>query len=346
MYSLEQDYKLSSKNKIIKIALFSILTLFMFILDISTGPLPIDFYDVIKLMLGMDLSNPKYAMIITDVRLPSALMAILVGIFLSLSGAQMQTILNNPMADPFILGISSGASLGAGLAIVLGFSAFGVAGQYMIVGNAFLFAIGASCIVYLISKMRSVTSETMILAGIAIMFGCSAILSILQLLATERALKMLTFWNMGSLTGANWFVIKLFIISLIIVLPFFIKNVWTLTILRLGDENAKSLGVSVESLRIRVLFIVSLLSAVAVSFVGTIGFIGLVAPHIARLMVGEEQRFFIPLTAVMGAFILMCTSYLSKIIIPGMILPIGVITSVVGLPFFMFMILKNKKNVF
>ena len=344
--SLQQDYKNIVQRKVFLLIGFTLLTGFVFLWDISSGPLTIPVIDVLKVLLTLPVDDPHYALVILEVRLPIAIMAILVGVFLSISGAQMQTILNNPMADPFTLGISSGASLGAGLAIVLGISTIGVWGKYMVVANAFVFAMGASFVVYLVSKMRSVTSETMILTGIAIMFACGSVLSILQMLATERSLQALTFWTMGSLTSANWNILMIFTIALVMVSPFFIKNMWALTVIRLGDETARSLGVNVETLRIRILFIVSVLSAISVSFVGTIGFVGLVAPHIARLMVGEEQRFFAPLTAVLGAFILSCASLISKSVVPGMILPIGVITAVVGLPFFMFMILKNKKNVF
>jgi iron complex transport system permease protein len=166
---------------------------------------------------------------------------------------------------------------------------------------------------------------------------------ILQYIADENQLQSLMFWNFGSLLKTTW--TKFFIVFAVLFICMIIlfKNAWKLTAMTLDDTKARSIGVDVSKVRRLVILITSLISAVAVSFVGTIGFVGLVAPHIARLTVGEDQRFFMPLSALLGGFILSLAFLLSKLIIPGVILPIGLVTSVIGIPFFMAIIFSKMR---
>ena len=166
----------------------------------------------------------------------------------------------------------------------------------------------------------------------------------MQYLASEQALAAVVFWTMGSLVKATWTKVAVTAVAVVIAIPLFTRQAWALTALRLGDAKAESFGVNVQGLRLRTMLIVSLLAAIPVSFVGTIGFIGLVGPHIARMLVGEDQRFFLPASVLCGALILSATSVLSKLLIPGAILPIGVITALVGVPFFFSLIFASRRK--
>jgi iron complex transport system permease protein len=199
-------------------------------------------------------------------------------------------------------------------------------------------------LIHVLSLRRGVTVETIVLLGIALVFTFNALLALVQFLASEQALSAVVFWTMGSLTKATW--PKLLITSLVLAaaLPFFARRAWAMSALRLGEDKAASFGVKVRRLRLETMLLVSLLAAIPVAFVGTIGFVGLVGPHIARMLIGEDQRFFLPASVLSGALILSASSVVSKSIMPGTILPIGVITSLVGIPFFFFLILTKAKR--
>jgi iron complex transport system permease protein len=276
--------------------------------------------------------------------MPMALMAVVVGAALAIAGAEMQTILNNPLASPFTLGISAAAGFGAALAIVLGVSVIPFAGVVLVSVNAFFFALLASLTIYFLSRLRGVTVQTVVLLGIALVFLFTSLLSLLQYIASEEALQQVVFWTLGSLVKATWPKIGSAAGVLAVTIPFFIRQAWALTALRLGDATAQSLGINIEKLRLQSLISVSILAAVAVAFVGTIGFVGLVGPHVARMLVGEDQRFFLPTAAVAGALLLSVTSIVSKSIIPGVLFPIGIITSLIGIPFFLSLILTKTRQ--
>ncbi|MGV8936121.1 MAG: FecCD family ABC transporter permease [Allorhizobium sp.] len=312
--------------------------------DMALGPANFTLGQVLTALFDADSVGNQLRVVIWDIRMPIALMAVTVGASLSLAGAQMQTILANPLASPFTLGISAAAGFGAALALVGGVAIFPAAVQYMVPLNAFLMAMLASLLIYGASTMRGVTVETIVLLGIALVFTFNALLALLQFLASEQALAAVVFWTMGSLTKATWMKVYVTGAVLVVATPLFMRRAWALTALRLGDEKAASFGVNVRRLRLETLMLVSLLAAIPVSFVGTIGFIGLVGPHIARMLVGEDQRFFLPASVLCGALILSVTSVVSKTLIPGAILPIGVITALVGVPFFFSLIFTTRKK--
>lgn len=314
------------------------------VIDIITGPADLSFFRTFHVIIDPSVATPKESVIIWDLRLPIALMAIVVGAMLGVAGAEMQTILNNPLADPFTLGLSSAASFGAAVAIVLGWSVIPGIGALFVTGNAFVFAMIASMGLFAFTKFRGVTPEAMILIGIAMLFTFNALLAFLQYGASELQLAQLIFWQLGSLSRATWEKVGICLVVLLIVLPYFVSQSWALTALRMGEEKAAAMGVNVSLLRLLVLGGVSLLSAVAVSFVGAIAFVGLVGPHIARMIVGEDQRGFLPLSALCGALILSGTSIASKAITPGIVYPIGMITSLIGIPFFVSLILSQRKR--
>lgn len=323
---------------------FALAVLLSLTVDIARGPANLSLRDVIATIFTPNSVSVATRVIVWDIRLPMALMAVLVGASLAIAGAEMQTILNNPLASPFTLGISAAAGFGAALAIVFGVSVLPFAGNFLIAANAFIFAMLASILIYVLSSLRGVTTETMVLLGIALVFLFNALLALLQYVADVQALQQVIFWSLGSLGKATWTKLGFSTVVIFVTTPLFLTNVWKLTALRLGDEKAVSLGVNVTRLRLQVLIAVSLLAATSVAFVGIIGFIGLVGPHIARMLVGEDQRYFQPTSALAGALLLSVTSIISKSIIPGVIIPIGIISSLIGVPFFLSLILTKRRQ--
>lgn len=321
-----------------------VLLLFSVLLDLALGPASYSLVEVLGALFSPDAAAPQVRVVMWDIRLPVALMAVAVGAALSLAGAQMQTILNNPLASPFTLGISAAASFGAALGLAFGVALVPVIAQYMVPLNAFVMAMLSALLIHVLSLRRGMTSETIVLLGIALVFTFNALLALVQFFATEQAVAAVVFWTMGSLTKATWPKLGVICLVILVTLPVFARRAWAMTALRLGDEKAASFGVNVRKLRLQTLIMVSLLAAFPVAFVGTIGFIGLVGPHIARMLIGEDQRFFLPASLLTGALILSASSVVSKTLIPGAIFPIGVVTSLIGVPFFISLILGGRKN--
>lgn len=327
------------------VGLVAVVLCLSFLVDVGTGPGNLPFGAVLATIVAPETQSARLNVIMWDIRLPVALMAVTVGAMLGLAGAQMQTILANPLADPFTLGISSAASVGAAVAIVLGFGLLpGLSASLAVTANAFLFALGAALLIFVLTRVGGVTPETMVLFGIALLFSCNALLGLLQYRSSEVQLQQIVFWMMGSLGRSTWPKIGIAAAVLGLAGPLLWRLRWQLTAIRMGDERAMALGVDVRWLRLWVLGLVSLLAATAVSFVGVIGFIGLVGPHIARLLVGEDQRFFALLSTIAGAALLSAASILSKTIVPGTIFPLGIITALIGVPVFVTLVLSRRRG--
>jgi iron complex transport system permease protein len=309
-----------------------------FALDLATGPAMLPVGAVLRSLGGLT-TDPMTEAIVRTLRLPIALMAAVVGAALGVSGAVMQTVLNNPLASSYTLGISAGAGFGAALVILFG-AALPVPEAWAIPLAAFGFAGLACAMVAGAGRLRGATPELLVLAGIACLFLFQALLSLLQFLASPEALQQIVFWLFGSLLRASMPKVTVVAAVLAVVLPLLLADAWRLTALKLGDERALALGVRVGRLRLRAFVCVSLLTGAAVAFVGTIGFIGLVAPHIARMLVGEDQRHMLPAAAVFGALLLSASSVVSKLIIPGTVFPIGIVTALIGVPFFAWLVLS------
>jgi len=342
--SASADYRQRNARRVKLIALGLAALVFAVALDVSIGPGNLALSDVLRALADPSGVEPRLSVIVWDLRLPIALMALTVGAMLGLSGAGMQTILSNPLADPFTLGVSAAATVGASVAIVFGWSIIPGAGVFIVTANAFVFALSASLVLFFMTKLRGVSAETMILVGIALLFTCNAITALLQYRSNEVQLTQIVFWTLGSLARATWGKVEIAAVLIAVALPFFLMRGWALTALRLGDERAESLGVRVDRLRLEILVATSLLAAVSVSFVGGIGFIGLVGPHIARLLVGEDQRFFLPVATIASATLLSLASSVSKAINPGVIYPIGIITALIGVPFFISLVMSIRSK--
>ncbi|MFF0974779.1 FecCD family ABC transporter permease, partial [Proteus mirabilis] len=274
------------------------------ILDFTLGPSGLSLTELWNTLISPEIADAGTRVIVWDIRLPYSLMAVVVGMSLGLAGAEMQTILNNPLASPFTLGVSSAAAFGAALAIVLGIGIPGVPAQWFISVNAFVFALLATLLLDFISRWMRVSTSGIILFGIALVFTFNAAVSIMQFIANEDTLQGLVFWTMGSLNRASWDKLYILLVVLVIIFPLSLMNAWKLTALRLGEDRAMSFGINVRRLRLTTLLRISIISALAVAFVGPIGFIGLVAPHIARMTFGEDHRFYLPASALIGALVL------------------------------------------
>lgn len=339
------QYQRVLRRRLLWIGVLLLAILASLLLDFTLGPAGLSLETLWHALREPASVDAGTRIIVWDIRLPYALMAMVVGAALGLAGAEMQTILNNPLASPFTLGVSSAAAFGAALAIVLGIGIPGIADQWFISANAFVFALFAALMLDGISRWTQVSSSGVVLFGIALVFTFNALVSMMQFIATEDTLQGLVFWTMGSLARASWGKLGVLSAALLVLLPFSLRSSWKLTALRLGEDRAVSFGIDVRRLRLTTLLRISILSALAVAFVGPIGFIGLVAPHIARLMFGEDHRFYLPASALIGALVLSIASVVSKNIVPGVIVPVGIVTSLVGVPFFLSIILRHRGNV-
>ena len=311
--------------------------------DIATGPSGMGLERLWQVLIDPGSVPRTEAVIVWDVRLPYALMAVMVGGALALAGAEMQTVLANPLASPFTLGISAAASFGAALAIVLGWGIPGVPAQYLVSANAFLFALMSVALLYMLARWRGFGVESLVLFGIALVFAFNALVALLQFVASQDTLQQLVFWSLGSLARSSWDKIAALAAVLAVLLPSALRQSWAMTALTLGEDRARSFGVDVGRLRVLSLLRISLLAGLSVSFVGVIGFIGLVAPHIARMLVGEDHRLMLPASALAGALVLSLASIASKTLIDGVLIPVGIVTALVGIPFFMAIVIRTRQ---
>lgn len=338
---LLRRYHRQNRRRAVLVAAMAALAVLGIVLDLVTGPAGLPLSETLRALTGAEVSRAT-GVIVWQVRLPVAALALLVGAALALSGAEMQTVLENPLAEPFTLGVSASAALGAAMAIVLGLTLPVLPAQWSISANAFLFALGALALLQLLGRLRGGGPEVLILFGIALNFSAAAFLSVLQFVASADALQQLVFWTMGSLASASWQGVAALAAVLAACVPFSLRAAWQLTALRMGEDQARSFGVDVDALRRWTLLRVSLLAATAVSMVGVIGFVGLAGPHIARMLVGEDHRFFLPASLLTGALVMSLASTLSKMVVPGVLLPVGLVTSLIGLPVFFWLILRGR----
>lgn len=342
MMLVNQVYRRQRLVKVLILITLALLLLVSFLWDLASGPSRYGLTEVVSCIV--DCQDKKLDLILWQIRMPVALMAVLIGAMLACAGSQMQTILNNPLADPFTLGISAAAAFGAALAFVLDWGLLPVAGLYLVSVNAFFFAMLSALILFAISRMRGMGYQTLVLAGIALMFTFNALLAFLQYIASEDALQQLIFWTLGSLGRASYEKVLICAVVLSVTVAILWRYRDQLTALRFGDQQAISMGVNVNRLRLMTLLLCALLASVAVAFVGTIGFIGLVAPHIARLLLGEDQRFFLIGSMLAGAILLSLASVFSKLVITGVLLPVGITTSLIGIPCFFILIFSIRQK--
>jgi len=283
--------------------------------------------------------------IISQIRLPRIFLSIFVGIALASAGVIFQGLFRNPMADPFVIGVSAGAAFGATIGLVF-ITGVGLLGFSTTTIFALLGALATTFLVYSISSARGkVSVTTLLLSGIALSAMLSAMTSFIMIFRTQDMQKII-FWIMGGLTAASWYkfnIIGPIVVVLIIISGFYMRD---LNIISLGDERAAQLGVQTERVKKILLIMASLIAALAVSVSGIIGFVGLVTPHILRFIVGPDHKILYPTSAIAGGIVLLMSDTLARTILMPREIPVGIITSIVGVPFFLYLLIKSKKQVF
>jgi iron complex transport system permease protein len=341
------QYRKAILSRILFILALVVCGAVLAMLGLRTGPMKFSVSDIVRSLMNVLFQSgyavPEAAMtVITRIRLPRIILALLAGFGLAVSGMQMQVILRNPLASPFTLGVSAGAALGAGVAIVTGFTVAG--GRYMLIGNAFVFALIPAAVIFMLSGIRQTSYGMLILAGIAMNFIFSSVSTLLSYFSNSEELKSLSLWMMGNLGRGTWRDITPLLVVFALTVPILFLQNQKLNILNSGDESAKGLGVNVERTRIIVLLVSSLVSAAVICFTGIIGFVGLVSPHIVRLIIGNDARYLMPASGLFGAVFLLGADIIAIRIIEPAVLPVGIVTSFIGGPVLLYLIVKKQRN--
>ena len=351
MFDKSVKHKRNKRIAIIAVAIIAVLLLAA--ISLFAGPSSMTAGDVIETLAGK--GNPSDIRIIWNIRVPRIIAAIIAGAGLSISGLIMQTVLNNPMASPSTLGVSNAAVFGANLSII----AF--AGGFLTTGNnvsnyasaanpyatsfvAFVFSLLSILLILGLCRIKSFQPGIVVLAGIAVGSIWTAATTILQFFATDVGISAAVIWNFGDLGRATY---KVDIIMAVIVLAglvLFTVLSWKYNALLSGDHVAFSVGINVSMLRFVSLLVASMITAVCVSFLGIIGFIGIIAPHITKRVLGQDHRITIPVSALVGSFVLLAADTFSRTLGKGSALPVGAITSLLGAPFFLFIIFSKRRD--
>ena len=321
--------------------IFSVLAvLLMFVTDLSVGSSSLSLAGCLRILLEGPGGEDKYTLIVWQVRLPMTLTCISVGGCLALAGLQVQTITNNPLASPYTLGISAGASFGAAISIVLGITMLG----YQWIGTAalaFIMAVGVTLAIFFLGRLKGMSAHTLVLVGIIMNFFFSALQQFLQYRASAEIAQIISNWSFGNLSRASWTSAAVGAAILLIGVIAFSRLSWKLTAFTAGEERARSLGIQVDKLKMVTFLFSAMLIAGGVGFIGTVGFVGLVAPHCARMLVGEDQRYLMPTSTILGILIVLSASTISKLVSTGSMLPVGIVTSLVGVPFLFVLLMRE-----
>lgn len=330
------------------ISAFLLLT-FLTIYAVLNGPVELSYIDMFPVLTGQITDGTTYN-IIWNIRFPQVLTAIVGGAGLAISGATMQSVLKNPLASPFTLGISHAAAFGAAFSIV--FMGAGTAhssgdvvvnNPYTITISAFACSLLCTSIILALAKFKSATPETMVLAGIALGSLFTAGISAIQYFAEDTQIASVIFWQFGDVSKTAWTELGIIALLVIPVSVWFSYNSWNYNALNSGDDTAKSLGVDVDKLRLRAMIGASVVSALIVSFVGIIGFVGLVVPHIVRKLIGGNEMLLFPFSCMLGSLLLLASDTVARNIISPQVLPVGIITSFLGAPLFIYLIIKGRE---
>ncbi|MDR3191763.1 MAG: iron ABC transporter permease [Treponema sp.] len=315
----------------------SLLLFILFLYSLSTGSVDIPPGEILSILLGGNRDSPA-AKIVTGIRLPRIMMAILVGMMLSAGGTISQAVFRNPLADPYIIGISSGAVAGAALAFILKLPDIWY-GLF-----AFLTSMGTAFLIFRLSGKRGKTdTAALLIIGVAVSAFLGAFTSFFMYMAGQDSYRVMV-WTMGYLGSASWVRVGLLVIPLFLAMLYFLYYRHDLDALLLGDEEAHSLGIHVGRLKRRLLLVVSLIAAFSVAFTGMIGFVGLIVPHAVRLCIGNKHGRLLPLAAYTGGVFLLFADTLARTLLSPIEIPIGVITAFFGAPFFLFLAVMNGKG--
>lgn len=347
-----RGYERFITKKVIFVAICIVLAVLALGLELTMGKADIGFFESYQILFnhitGNIATDPVGAQkdhIVWDLRVPRGFGTFMIGAVLAVAGTVMQSTLKNPLADPYTTGISSGAALGAIIWISLGFCVVpGVLGYYAIVLNAFVFSLIPTFAIMMVSRYKRATPTTMILTGLGVMYTFSAVTSFLMLLAAPEDHKTAYTWNIGSVGAVDWdamiFILIAFLVSLIVMQA----NAKKVNVLAMNDADARAIGVDAKNLRVILLIIVSITVALCVSFTGSIGFVGLLAPHIVRIFVGSDNRYLIPASAAFGGMLLLYADCIAKEV-GATGIPVGVITAAIGGPLFLYIIFMHRRKI-
>ncbi|HHC6507742.1 FecCD family ABC transporter permease [Vibrio parahaemolyticus] len=324
---------------------------FIAIASITVGPMNISFTDSLRGLIGAHSElAPHIQLVINEIRLPRTILCMFIGAILAICGVVMQGLFRNPLAEPGIIGVSAGAALGGAFAIVV-FAEFSQNHpQLMNLAALPLFAFlgGAltTVLVYWLGTNKFGTSVTiMLLAGVAISALSGAAIGFLNFSADDQMLRDLTLWSMGSLAGANWAGIGLSSVTLVVLLFWFHKKAMSLNALLLGESEARHLGVPVQKLKRQLILLSAVGVGVTVSICGAIGFIGLVIPHLGRMLAGPDHRTLLPISALLGALLLICADMIARVLLAPAELPVGIVTALIGAPFFIYLLFQQRGKI-
>ena len=318
------------------------------LLSLTVGTVSISWVEALRAVVGSSSTN-QIDTILFDIRLPRILLAIFVGAVLATTGAVMQGLFRNPLADPSLIGVSSGASVGASLMIVTagGFIQGGaLVGISLVSIGAFVGGFTATLLVYRLATSGMGTSvTTMLLAGIAIGALAGALNSLLSYFSDNDMLRQISLWQMGNLSGASWLKVSIMGVVTILLMGLFPRDSRALNALLLGESEARHLGINVQRVKRRLIVLTALGVGVSVAVAGLVGFVGLIMPHIIRLMIGPDHRWLIPASGLAGAILLVVADSLARVVVIPAELPTGILTAILGAPFFVALLLQQRKDV-
>ena len=330
---------------------FGIALVFIALFSITVGPMNISLSDSAASLFNPNNElAPHINLVIQEIRLPRTILCMVIGAVLALCGAVMQGLFRNPLAEPGIIGVSAGAALGAALAIVLfselslnypGFMNFAAVPVFAFLGGAL-----TTLLVYKLGTGKFGTSVTiMLLAGVAISALSGAGIGFLNFIADDQMLRDLSLWSMGSLAGAKWSGIALALVTLVVLFILFYRQAMSLNALLLGESEAQHLGIPVQKLKRQLILLTAAGVGITVSLSGMIGFIGLVIPHLGRMLAGPDHRVLLPLSAVLGALLLTAADMFSRVVLAPAELPVGIVTAIIGAPFFLYLLFQQKGRI-
>lgn len=334
-----EEYRLYIRRKVVFIIGVALLLVAMLVLSLALGAADLSLLAVCRSLLGLG-EDDRVEMIVWNIRLPQALAALVAGAGLAGAGTAMQSVLRNPLGSPFTLGISHAAAFGAALSIVL------FPGSHS--GTTPVFALtcsmGVAVLIVAITRYRGATPETIVLAGVALGTLFTAGTMVLQFFADDAELASMVFWTFGDTARVNGGELAVMSGTVVACLLFFLANSWNYNAIETGDETAMGLGVRAGYVRVCGMLTASFLTAMLIAFIGIIGFVGLVVPHMARRMVGADHRFLLPASILMGGLLLLASDTVARLLLAPHILPVSVLTSFLGAPVFFWLIIRRSRR--
>jgi iron complex transport system permease protein len=349
---ISPDYSAYIGRKLFVLCGLTLLVAVLLIGAVSLGAVRIPAMEVVLAVLGLG-EDARFSIIVRNIRLPHALAAMLAGSGLAAAGAAMQSILRNPLGSPFTLGISQAGAFGAAFAVMLlgtgtmqstQVGAVNIANPYLTTVSAFLACMVASLVIVAIARLRGASPEVMVLSGVALGSLFSAGTMFLQYFADDVQLAAMVFWTFGDVGRAGWPEVGFMAVVVAASVLFFFLNRWNYNAIDAGDETARGLGVRVELVRMVGMLVASLVTAVIVSFLGIIGFVGLVCPHIVRRIIGDDHRFLLPASVLTGACLLLAADTAARLLFAPRVLPVSILTAFFGVPAFLYLLIRRRRQ--